>query len=122
MIATSWPALTQSADTIMTPSLRMHSNISGWGNCSGTLCSESLECFSHYHSTVWGVEPVMTHQTSWLESTGVCGLRQNQAGGSSVQKRSFIPTHSVSQSEVVPLKHVFSPGLHVLSVQSPCIA
>ncbi len=21
--------------------------------------------------TVWGVEPVVTHQTSWLESTGV---------------------------------------------------
>jgi len=33
---------------------------------------------------VWGVEPVVTHQTSWLESTGVCGVRQNQAGGSSV--------------------------------------
>ncbi len=23
------------------------------------------------HLTVWGVEPVVTHQTSWLESTGV---------------------------------------------------
>jgi hypothetical protein len=34
--------------------------------------------------TVWGVEPVVTHQTSWLESTGVCGVRQKQAGGSSV--------------------------------------
>ena len=29
----------------------------------------------------------MTHQTSWLESTGVCGVQQNQAGGSSVRKR-----------------------------------
>ena len=28
----------------------------------------------------------MTHQTCWLESTGVCGVRQNQAGGSSVSK------------------------------------
>jgi len=37
--------------------------------------------------TVWGVEPVVTHQTSWLESTGVCGVRQGQAGGSSVRKR-----------------------------------
>ena len=37
--------------------------------------------------TVWGVEPVVTHQTCWLESTGVCGVRQNQAGGTSVQKR-----------------------------------
>ena len=31
------------------------------------------------HLTVWGVEPVVTHQTSWLESTGVCGVRQNHA-------------------------------------------
>ncbi len=23
--------------------------------------------------TVWGVEPVVTHQTSWLECTSVCG-------------------------------------------------
>ena len=27
----------------------------------------------------------MTHHTSWLERTRVCGVRQNQAGGSSVQ-------------------------------------
>ena len=32
--------------------------------------------------TVWGVEAVVTHQTSWFESTGVCGVRQNQVGGS----------------------------------------
>jgi len=37
--------------------------------------------------TVWDVEPVVTHQTSWLESTGVCGVQQNQAGESSVRKR-----------------------------------
>ncbi len=37
--------------------------------------------------TVWGVEPVVAHQTSRLESTGVCGAQQKQAGGSSVQKR-----------------------------------
>ena len=24
-----------------------------------------------FYLTVWGVEPVVTHQTSWLESTGV---------------------------------------------------
>ncbi len=29
--------------------------------------------------TLWGMEPVVTHQTSWLESTGVCGVRQNQS-------------------------------------------
>ena len=33
------------------------------------------------------MEPVVTHQTSWLESTGVCGVQQNQAGGSSSRKR-----------------------------------
>ncbi len=27
--------------------------------------------------SVWGVEPVVTHQTSWLESTGVCGVWQD---------------------------------------------
>ena len=39
------------------------------------------------HLTIWGVEPVVTHQTSWLESTGVCGVQQNQAGGNSARKR-----------------------------------
>ena len=33
----------------------------------------------------------MTHQTSWPESTGVCGVQQNQAGGSSVRKRAYCP-------------------------------
>ena len=28
--------------------------------------------------TVWGVEPDVTHQTSWLGSTGECGVPQNQ--------------------------------------------
>ena len=41
--------------------------------------------------TVWGVEPDVTHQTSWLGSTGVCGVRQNQAGGSSAGKRVYCP-------------------------------
>ena len=27
---------------------------------------------SHVYLTVWGVEPVVTHQTSWLKNTGVC--------------------------------------------------
>ncbi len=29
------------------------------------------------HLTVWGVEPVVTHQTSWLESTGVSGVQSS---------------------------------------------
>ena len=36
---------------------------------------------SHVHFItnlmVWGMEPIVTHQTSWLESTGVCGAQQN---------------------------------------------
>jgi len=33
--------------------------------------------------TVWGVEPVVTRQTSWLESTGACGFAcQRQMGTS----------------------------------------
>ncbi len=37
---------------------------------TGTLCQV---CFppSILYLTVWGVETVVTHQTSWLESTGV---------------------------------------------------
>lgn len=30
------------------------------------------------------------HQVSWIESTEVCGMRWNQAGGSSVQKKASI--------------------------------
>ena len=30
--------------------------------------------------TVWGVVPDVTHQTSWLGSTGECGVPQNQVG------------------------------------------
>ncbi len=29
----------------------------------------------------------MTHQTSWFDGTGVCGVQQKQAGGSFVWKR-----------------------------------
>ncbi len=46
-----------------------------------------IHFFFIQHLTVWGVEPVVTHQTSWLESTGICGVQQNQAGGNSARKR-----------------------------------
>ncbi len=39
-----------------------------------------------YYLTVWGVEPDVTHQTSWHESTNVYDVRQNQAGGRFAQK------------------------------------
>ena len=34
----------------------------------------NLQAACHFisHLTVWDVEPVVIHQTSWLESTGVC--------------------------------------------------
>ena len=35
---------------------------------------QSFACRSNL--TVWGVEPVVTHQISWLEGTGVSGVRQ----------------------------------------------
>ncbi len=52
--------------------------------------------FQLVYLTVWGVEPVVTHQTSWLESTGVCGVQQTQAGGSSVQT-SILTAHADNQ-------------------------
>lgn len=39
----------------------------------------------HLHPTGWGLEPAVTHRTSWLETIDVCGVRQYQAGGSSVR-------------------------------------
>ncbi len=42
---------------------------------------------SNQNLTVWGVEPVVTHQTSWLESTGVCDVRQILAGGDSASTK-----------------------------------
>ncbi len=56
------------------------------------LCGLSREHLNHIsifvlYLTGLGVEPVATHQTSWLDSTSVCGMQQIQAGESSVQKR-----------------------------------
>jgi len=42
--------------------------------------------FYFVHLTVWGVEPVLTHQIPWLESTGVCGVHRNQAVAVAVEK------------------------------------
>ncbi len=36
------------------------------------------------------VEPLVTHQSSWLETTGVCGV-QNQPGWSSLRNRAYVP-------------------------------
>ena len=56
-------------------------------SCLGDATTKERVIHFMQHLTVWGVEPVVTHQTSWLESTGVCGVRQNQAGENSVRKR-----------------------------------
>ena len=37
-----------------------------WLAAVGTLIPNTV---FNLHLTVWGVEPVVTHQTSWLEST-----------------------------------------------------
>ena len=55
--------------------------------------------------TVWGVEPDVTHQTSWLGSTGECGVPQNQVGEHFAQRRALCPAvGSLGQTEksVVP--------------------
>jgi len=41
--------------------------------CESLLKLESFSFHFMLGLTVWGVEPVVTHQTPWLESTGVCG-------------------------------------------------
>ena len=46
--------------------------------------------------TVWGVEPVVTHQTSWLESTGVCGVRKRKLVGVLFEKEPNVPLLVVS--------------------------
>ena len=40
--------------------------------------------FLHFmkYLALWGVEPAVTHQASWLASRGIHGERQTQAGGS----------------------------------------
>ena len=46
------------------------------------LCQQPLFCISFlfvlfiFYLIVWNAKPVVTHQTSWLESTGVCGVRK----------------------------------------------
>ena len=47
----------------------------------------AAETATKIHFIPYSLEPVVTHQTSWLESTGVCGVQQKnlplrQHGGS----------------------------------------
>ena len=46
-----------------------------------SLRGRQLYSFSSSYLAVSGVAPVVTNQTSWLESTDLCGVRQNQACG-----------------------------------------
>ena len=42
-----------------------------------SCCLDAVSLFSFMlYLTIWGVGPIVTHQTSWLESTGVCGVQQ----------------------------------------------
>ena len=54
-------------------------------------CTEFMSFTFICYLTVWGVEPDVTAQTSWLESTGVHGVRQNEAGGNFARKRASVP-------------------------------
>ncbi len=40
--------------------------------CRPAVSANYFHCILYL--TVWGVGPLVTHQTSWLESTGVCGV------------------------------------------------
>ena len=73
---------------------------------------------SFCYLTVWGVEPVVTHHTSWLESTGVCGVQQDQAGGSSVRKKASC-LHMSAQSgyhdgELLPCQRVNTTSIYMV--------
>ena len=46
--------------------------------------------------TVWSEEMIVTHQTSWLESTGECGVTQNQTSRKGVHD-----THGIIRAQQV---------------------
>ncbi len=50
-------------------------------------------CYCHFikYFAVWGVEPSVTQQTSWLESTGVCATLLSMASWH--QTISFVQAH-----------------------------
>ena len=43
------------------------------------------------HASSLGVEPVVTHQTSWLESTGVCGVQPLKLVGALFKQEPNVP-------------------------------
>ncbi len=54
--------------------------LSRCAKCNGTFYPRwACTAVISFHSinAVWGVEPVVTHQTSWLASTGVCVLHDH---------------------------------------------
>ena len=54
--------------------------------------SRVMTCFSFYAlQSAHGVEPDVTHQTSWLGSTGGCGVPQHHVGEYCAQKRAQCP-------------------------------
>ena len=62
--------------------------------------------------TVWGVEPAVTHQISWLESTGK-PLSRTTAIGSDIEDH---PQHRLKHS-ATPESNVASPGHHPVSTK-----
>ena len=71
-------------------------------------CPAHIRSFTVYHA-VWGVEPVVTHETPWLESTVVCGVQQNQANtpctpqGTAKQRQDYM---LLGTDQILPLQEV----------------
>ena len=50
--------------------------VAGGMDMEPPTCTHFSVSFFTSYLTVWGVEPAVTHQTSWLDSTGVRGVQQ----------------------------------------------
>ncbi len=80
--------------------------------------------FIGYCCTVWGVEPVMAHQTTWLERTGECDVQQSQLVRLLLKKEPNVqysgPTHCALWAAATLLRE--KPGRARLTRLMPVIA
>ena len=68
-----------------------------------------------YNLTVWGVQPLVTHQTSWLESTGVSGNRQ-----SAIQQLCKAQQDSEFECQLMPISMAAGANIEHRSAWSCC--
>ena len=66
--------------------------------------------------TVWGVEPVVTHQTSWLESTGVPTKPTNSSAMKQPGESKFFVTNNIRAVQFVVQHYIQYAMLHVPNV------